>query len=152
MCLRLFSGAYLLAEKDKNLDNALLWSQNLSEGFYGCKGDINELGKLFSDSVVTVSDKETDGTIVLFFDENWAQINSSIEDEAAFEALMVIEKEKAKDVYSDVEKYKIPLKGNAITGKIAIIDLSTTSYIFSDIPGNENLIIYQNNVDVYLDN
>ncbi|MBQ6415183.1 MAG: hypothetical protein IJJ65_02920, partial [Butyrivibrio sp.] len=41
ICLRLFAGAHLMAENDRNLNHALIWSQNLSESFYGSKGRIH---------------------------------------------------------------------------------------------------------------
>ena len=47
ICLRLFVGAHLLSEKDKDLSHALVWAQNLSEGFYGCEGRILQMKNLF---------------------------------------------------------------------------------------------------------
>ena len=117
ICLRLFVGAHLLAESDKNLNHALIWSQNFSECFYGCKGRILQMHNQYPNAFVTLADNETDGSIVVFFDENWNPVDNELE-VASYEAVIVLRKDTAANVYSDVNKYGVDLQGNAMTGKI----------------------------------
>ena len=149
VCLRLFSGAYLLAEKDRNLNHALIWSQNFSESFYGCNGRILQMHNQYPDAFVSVSDNETDGSIVLFFDEDWNQIDNSLE-VASYEAVIVIKKDTAENVYSDVNKYGVELAGNAMTGRIAILDLRGQADTYLDFPTDDKLIIYTSDIDAYI--
>lgn len=149
VCLRLFSAAYLLAEKDRNLNHALIWSQNFSESFYGCKGRIHQLQSQYPDAFVSVSENETDGSIVLFFDESWNQIDNS-QDTASYEAVIVIKRDTAENVYSDVNKYGVKLDGSAMTGRIAILDLRGQTETYLDFPPDDKLIIYSGNIDTYI--
>ena len=149
ICLRLFVGAHLLAERDKNLNNAIIWSQNLSESFYGCNGRIHQMLNLYPNAFIALNDNETEGSIVLFFDKDWKQIDNSLE-VASYEAVIVVKKDTAQNVYSDVNKYGVELKGNAMTGKIAIIDLRGQNNTFSDTPEDESIIIYSSKVDTYI--
>lgn len=149
VCLRLFSGAYLLAEKDRNLNHALIWSQNYSECFYGCKGRILQMHNQYPDAFVSVSDNETDGSIVLFFDNDWNQIDNSLE-VAAYEAVIVIKKDTAENVYKDVNKYGVKYTGNAMTGRIAVLDLRGQTDTYLDLPSDDKLIIYTSNIDTYI--
>ena len=151
ICLRLFVGAHVLAEKDENLNHALIWSQNLSESFYGCKGRILQMHNQFPNAFVTMSDNETDGSIVLFFDEDWNRIDSSLE-VASYEAFIVIQKDTAKNVYSDVYKYGTEFEGDAMVGKIAVLDLRGQSNTFTSLPEDDKLIIYTSSVDAYIGN
>ena len=148
ICLRLFVGAHLLAERDKNLNNAIIWSQNLSESFY-CNGRIHQMLNLYPNAFIALNDNETEGSIVLFFDKDWKQIDNSLE-VASYEAVIVVKKDTAQNVYSDVNKYGVELKGNAMTGKIAIIDLRGQNNTFSDTPEDESIIIYSSKVDTYI--
>ena len=149
VCLRLFSSAHLLAERDSNLNNALIWSQDLSESFYGCKGRLLQMHNQFPDAFLTTSDNETDGSIVLFFDEDWNQLSNSLE-VASYEAVIVISKTTAKEAYSDVNTYGVDLQGNAMIGKIAILDLRGQTDTFSDLPSDDKMIIYTSSVDTYI--
>lgn len=149
VCLRLFSSAYLLAEKDSNLNHALIWSQNFSESFYGCNGRIIQMSNQYHDAFVTISDNETDGSIVLFFDDEWNQVDNSLE-VASYEAVIVIRKTTAKEAYSDVNNYGVDLQGNAMTGKIAILDLRGQTDTYSDLPSDDKMIIYTSSVDQYI--
>ncbi|MCR5557918.1 MAG: hypothetical protein K6F75_10210 [Butyrivibrio sp.] len=149
VCLRLFSSAYLLAEKNSNLNHALIWSQNFSESFYGCEGRILQMQDQFPDAFLTMADNETDGSLVLFFDNEWNQVDNSM-DVASYEAVIVVRKDVASDVYSDVNTYGVELEGNAMTGQIAILDLRGQNVTFSDLPSDDKMIIYTSSVDTYI--
>ncbi len=149
ICLRLFVGAHLLAEKDKNLNHALIWSQNYSECFYGCKGRVLQMSNQYPGAFVSLADNETDGSIVLFFDEDWNQIDNSLE-VASYEAVIVIKKATAEEVYSDVNTYGVKLLGDAMVGKIAILDLRGQTATYTDTPEDDSIIIYSSNIDMYI--
>ena len=149
ICLRLFVGAHLLAESDRNLNHALVWSQNFSECFYGCKGRILQMRNQYPNAFVSLADNETDGSIVVFFDENWNQVDNELE-VASYEAVIVIKKATAEEVYSDVNTYGVKLLGDAIVGKIAILDLRGQTDTYTDTPENDSIIIYSSNIDMYI--
>ncbi len=149
ICLRLFAGAHLLAEKDKNLDHALIWSQNFSESFYGCHGRLNQMINHYPNGYLTLGENENEGSIVLFFNDDWEQIDNSLE-VAAYEALIVIEKDTAENIYADANKYGVKLLGNAMAGKIAVLDLRGQTDTFTDLPKDDKLIIYTSSIDTYI--
>ena len=149
ICLRLFVGAHLLSEKDKDLSHALVWAQNLSEGFYGCEGRILQMKNLYSNAYIAMEDNESDGALILFFDENWEEVDNSLA-VASYEALINIKKEPAESVYSDVNEYGISLVGNSITGKITLIDLRGGENTYTTVPDNKDIIIYTGSIDTYI--
>ena len=149
VCLRLFVTAHKMSEKDKDLNNAILWSQNLSESFYGCNGKLLMIKNLYPEAFLSNEEIESDGTIILFFDEDWNLVDSSLS-KASYEAILNIKKASANDVYSDVEDIKGPLKGNAITGDITIIDIKDRSEGYMEAPEDEEDILFTNSVDVYV--
>lgn len=150
VCVRLFSGAHILSEKSININNAVTWSQNLSEAFYGCRADLEELSELYPDAFVSASDSEDDsGSIMLFFDENW-EINETGLTDARYEALLEIRKESAGEVYKDVNEYAVDLEGDAMVGNIVVVDLVNTTEAFSTIPEDSSRVIYSGKVDIYI--
>ncbi len=149
VCLRLFVDAHLLSEKDKDLSHALVWAQDLSESFYGCNGRILQMKNLYSEAYIAMADNETDGALILFFDDNWKEVDNSLS-VASFEAVIDVKKAPAESVYSDVNEYGISLKGNAITGKITVIDLRGASNTYTSAPDNKDIIIYENAIDTYI--
>lgn len=149
VCLRLFAAAHIMSDQDKNLNNAILWSQNLSESFYGADGKILVVKNLYPQAYLASEDNETDGTIILFFDDNWEMIDSSISG-AAYEAMLIIRKDLADNVYDDVKETDAPLKGYAMTGKIAILDIRNRSERYLEIPEDESDVLFENAVDVYI--
>lgn len=151
VCLRLFAGAHKMSDQDKNLNNAILWSQNLSESFYGCSGKLLMIKNLYPTAFLSNGEKETDGTIILFFDENWDLVDSSLSG-ASYEAILIIRKDSAANVYSDVSDIPGPLKGNALSGKIAILDIRDRTEGYMDIPEDGKDILFDNTVDVYIGN
>ncbi len=150
ICLRLFVGAHLLSEKDKNLSHALVWSQNLSESFYGCRGRIFDIKELYEYAYISMKDNDTDGSLVLFFNDSWEAVDNSLAI-ASYEAVLEVKKESAENVYRDVNEYGVALEGDALTGKITIIDLRGDEETYTKAPEDEDIIIYTGNIDVYLD-
>lgn len=149
ICLRLFSSAHSLSDQDKNLNNALLWSQNLSESFYGCDGDIMLVKNLYPDAFLAVGEKDSDGTLTIFFNDKWEVIDNALGD-ASYEAILDVKKEFASNVYSDVNDYGVLLDGDAIAGNIAIIDIKGRSEEYLTIPEDSEAVIFSNKVDVYV--
>ncbi len=149
VCVRLFVGAHQIASSDRNLNQAVLWTQNLAESFYGCDGRIQMIKAMYPSSVLTSEDNEQEGAIVIFFDENWEEVDSSLA-EASYEAIMDISLQKAADVYADVNEYGTQLIGNALVGKIAILDVRRSTEVFSQMPEDNSLVIYSVTVDHYI--
>lgn len=149
VCVRLFVGAHQVADKDKNLSQAVIWTQNLAESFYGCDGNIQKLKSMYPYSVFTSEGSEKEGAIVLFFNEDWEEVDGALT-EASFEAIIDIHLLKASEAYADVNEYGTELMGNAYVGKIAVLDVRKSSEVFSEIPKENDLIIYSVTVDRYI--
>lgn len=150
VCVRLYSSAHKLSEDSINLNNALTWSQNLSEAFYGSNGQIKEMEKLYPQAFVTADDSDNDKVaVVLFFNEDW-EIDEQGLTGAAFEAILETDRQKADEVYSDANEYGIALVGDAVVGKVAVIDLRNTDEVYTSIPDDQDRLIYLGNVDVYV--
>ena len=98
---------------------------------------------------LTLGENENEGSIVLFFNDDWEQIDNSLE-VAAYEALIVIEKDTAENIYADANKYGVKLFGNAMAGKIAVLDLRGQTDTFTELPADDKLIIYTSSVDTYI--
>ncbi|WP_071176549.1 hypothetical protein [Butyrivibrio hungatei] len=143
VCVRLFFSAHILAEKTVNLNNAVTWSQNMSEAFYGQNGDIKKIAELYPTAFVSHN------TLMLFFDKNWEIVSDDVT-KASYEVLLTTQKNSARLVYADVSEYKGKISGNAMTGHIAVIDIRNTEEVFSEIPDDPDIIIIDNKVDVYL--
>jgi hypothetical protein len=150
VCVRLFSYAHILSEKSININNAVTWSQNLSEAFYGSKADLGVLSTLYPQAFVSSADEDkTTNSVMLFFNENW-EFNEAGLVNASYEALLETEKLPASEVYSDVNEYGVWLQGDAIVGNIIVIDLKGTSEVFTSFPEDEQRIIYSGKIDMYL--
>ena len=150
VCVRLFSSAHIMSEDSINLNNAVTWSQNLSEAFYGSKGQLKELEKLYPQAFISTDESDADkNTIILFFDEKW-DLNAEGLTDASFEAILETDRQPADTVYADVNQYGVTLSGDAVVGKVAVIDLRGTTEVFSSIPAGSDRIIYAGNVDVYV--
>ena len=77
VCMQLFVNTYLLSKKTQETNQALLWSQNLSEPFLGNNGDYSIIKKLFSDSdCISELSIENDSSLLLCFDKNWNVIHN----------------------------------------------------------------------------
>ena len=104
---------------------------------------------LYSNAYIAMEDNESDGALILFFDENWEEVDNSLA-VASYEALINIKKEPAESVYSDVNEYGVSLVGNAITGKITLIDLRGGENTYTTAPDNKDIIIYTGSIDTYI--
>jgi hypothetical protein len=152
VCVSLFSSAHIMADSTENLSSATMWSQNLSEVFMGKSGNLAEISTLYPEGFVTYATDDPslkNGTLVLFFDENWNTLNNSLTT-ASYEAILETKILDAKEVYADVNDYNVELVGIASVGKIAILDIRNVSDVISEIPESDDNIILRSSVDAYL--
>ena len=150
--VRLFASAHTLSERTENLENAVMWSQNLSETFVAKKGDLAAISKLFPDGFVSESDVGStgrEGSIILIFDDKWELIENTLSD-ASYEVILSTSLRDASDVYSDVNTYNAALTGKAVAGDIAVYDLRGSDGILTQISENEDDAFYNLKVDVYI--
>lgn len=66
VCIQLFVKAHLLTEKSVNLNQSILWTQNLAEGFLNSNGDLAGMKELFDEKSELGEDH-----ISLYFDSDW---------------------------------------------------------------------------------
>lgn len=74
VCIKLFVQSHLLSKTSVNLNNAILWCQNLAEGYNGLDGDLSLLSTVFPEIQHTDND-----TYTIYFDEDWQPLNSDSE-------------------------------------------------------------------------
>ena len=142
VCIRLFVSAHTMSEKTTNLSNATVWAQNLAEAFYSCEGDTDKITDIYP-AAFTTGD-----SIILFFDKDWNITGESGKD-SSYEAILVATTKLASVVYSDVPDYRVAMKGNAIVGDIAILDIRDKTEVVSSIPQESKNTIFQISVDYY---
>ncbi|MBQ7615038.1 MAG: hypothetical protein IJU77_08320 [Butyrivibrio sp.] len=150
ICVRLFASAHFLAEKTESLSNAVIWSQNVAEAFTGNKGDLEKIVSMFPGSYFMPSDSSgREGQLMLFLDENWESVDNSLS-EASYEVYLDVAVKSAEEVYSDVKDYGVKLQGDAIVGKILILDVKNVTEDYSSIPQDPDRLILSNSVDAYI--
>ena len=66
VCIQLFVKAHLLTEKSVNINQSILWTQNLAEGFLNSNGDLAGMKELFDEKSELGEDH-----ISLCFDSDW---------------------------------------------------------------------------------
>ena len=66
VCIQLFVKAHLLTERSVNINQSILWTQNLAEGFLNSDGDLTKMRELFDEK-----SELGDDHISLFFDSDW---------------------------------------------------------------------------------
>lgn len=77
VCLQLFVNTYFLSLQNQEINQALLWSQNLAEPFLGNKGDYSIIKTLFSDiDCIAELPIESDSSLLLCFDQDWNTIHT----------------------------------------------------------------------------
>lgn len=69
VCIQLFVKAHLLTEKSVNINQSILWTQNLAEGFLNSNGDLAGMKELFDEKSELGEDH-----ISLYFDNDWNPI------------------------------------------------------------------------------
>jgi hypothetical protein len=151
VCVRLFVSAHTLSERTENLENAVMWTQNLSEAFVAKKGDLKAIAKLFPDGFVSetsTGESGKEGNIILIFDDRWELMENTLSD-ASYEVIMSTALKDASEVYNDVNTYG-ELRGKAAAGGIAVYDLRGTSDILTNINENADNAFHFITVDVYV--
>ena len=151
VCVRLFASAHTLSERTENLENAVMWSQNLSEAFVSQKGDIASIARLFPDGFVTESSaggSGREGNIVLIFDDEWELMENTLLD-ASYEVILTTALRDASEVYGDVGTYGTQIKGKAVTGDISVIDLRGRDEVVTQVT-DESYAFHTLKVDVYI--
>ena len=151
VCVRLFASAHILSDDTKSLSYASIWTQNLAEAFEGKKGHLAGVAELYPDALIsynTSDPKTSDGSIVLFFDDNWERVNNLVD--ASYLASLTITTKEASEVYWDVTDYDVALIGKAAEGDIAIIDIRNIENLSPDIHVDPKNIIMNVKVDTYL--
>jgi hypothetical protein len=152
ICVRLFASAHTLSENTETLENAIMWTQNLSEAFVSERGELNGIARLFPDGYVSKDssgDSDRNGSIILIFDEDWELMDSGLTG-ASYEVIMVTAEKDASEVYSDVNTYGVDLVGKAVTGDIAVYDLRGKDGAITTISDNEDDAFYSLKTDVYI--
>lgn len=69
VCIQLFVKAHLLTEKSVNLNQSILWTQNLAEGFLNSNGDLAGMKELFDEK-----SELGENHISLYFDSDWIPV------------------------------------------------------------------------------
>lgn len=69
VCIQLFVKAHLLTEKSVNINQSILWTQNLAEGFLNSNGDLAGMKELFDEKSELGEDH-----ISLYFDSDWTPV------------------------------------------------------------------------------
>ena len=69
VCIQLFVKAHLLTEKSVNINQSILWTQNLAEGFLNSNGDLAGMKELFDEKSELGEDH-----ISLYFDSDWKPV------------------------------------------------------------------------------
>jgi hypothetical protein len=148
VCVRLFVAAHTMAESTESINNATIWTQNLAEAFTGEQGDLQKIAELFPEAYIA-SESEEEGTLILFFDDNWDLMSEQLSG-SAYEAILKITREDAAEVYSDVNTYGVEITGKAAVGKIAVMKTAGSADIVSVIPDDGKDVILLTSVDAYL--
>lgn len=150
VCVRLFASAHILAEKTGNLENAIMWTQNLSEVYVSKDGDLEQIASLYPDAYLSKStEDENVSSLILIFDKDWEPMEQNLSD-ASYEVILESSIKDASDVYADANTYGVELLGKAATGTITVLDIRGESEVLSDIPEGSSQVFYQNSIDTYI--
>ena len=77
VCMQLFVNTFFLSQKTQEINQAILWSQNLSEPFLGNNGDYSIVKTLFSDiDCIAELPIESGSSILLCFDKDWNAVQN----------------------------------------------------------------------------
>ena len=157
ICVQLFVKAHTLSEESVELNNSVLWTQNISEVFHGCEGNLHTIADFFSDnSIVLVSyeDNPEVGTLVMSFDEKWNLISYPSENgalsNAKYELLLCISRLPANEVYADTEADTSHMEGDALMGEITILRMDENTKIDQIPDKNDPNIISDRYTDYYI--
>ena len=151
VCVRLFASAHLMSESTENLSGATIWTQNLAEAFEGKKGRLLDMAELYPGATIsydTADSTQSDGSLVLFFDDRWERIN--VLADASYVASIAITTEDASEVYADVNDYGTTITGKAAVGKITVLDIRGLENFSPEMTVDQDHIIMSVSVDTYL--
>ena len=73
--LQLFVKSHFICENTISINNALLYTQNISEVFLANNGDFDTVKSLYADALTDLS-SITDDAVLLLFDQNWCSTKS----------------------------------------------------------------------------
>ncbi len=142
ICVKLYVSAHLLSNKSVNVNNAVLWTQNISEVFSGKHGNLHDIADFFSKSsivLVSYEDNPEIGTMVMLYDEDWNLIEypskNGAGEEACYELILTISQLPAYDIYSDTDTDFENMVGDAMLGEIMILRLDD-NFVMDEIPDN----------------
>ena len=82
VCIQLFVKAHLLTEESVNINQSILWTQNLAEGFLNSGGDLAGMKELFDQKLELGEDH-----ISLYFDNDWNPVAAGA-DNARYEVTL----------------------------------------------------------------
>lgn len=100
VCVQLFAKAHLSGEETVTQTHAVLWSQNLSEAFLACDGDMEQIKTWFPQGEAELS------RFFLYFDANWEPCSK---EEAFHQAFLEISSEKESFISASVSVGNAPL-------------------------------------------
>ncbi|WP_049945904.1 hypothetical protein [Butyrivibrio sp. LC3010] len=157
ICVQLFVQSHSLSEASVEMNNSILWTQNISEVFYGKYGSLKEISDFFLDSSIVLVSYENNpevGTLVMFFDEDFELISypagNGALDNAKYELLLCISELPSSEVYSDTSADTSRMKGNALLGEIAILKMEDSTIIDQIPKDNDSRVISDRYVDFYI--
>ncbi|SDB29339.1 hypothetical protein SAMN02910263_01433 [Butyrivibrio sp. INlla16] len=159
ICIQLFAKAHTLSEQSVEMNNSVLWTQNISEVFYGSRGNLHTIADYFAGCCVVLEsydDTPEIGALIMFFDENWNLIDFPSENGAlnfaGYELLLSIKKLPAKEVYADTQADTSLMDGDALQGEITILRMDEQTTI-DQIPDDDDPdIISDRYTDFYIGN
>ena len=77
LCIQMFMKSHTLSKNSVELNQSILWAQNVSEAFYGGNGNKELLTGLFPESTLVMIN-DTDYEFIISFDENFEPIHSNL--------------------------------------------------------------------------
>ena len=88
--LQLFVKSHLVCENTITINNALLYTQSISEVFLGNNGNFDAVKALYAEDVTDLTD--TNSTMLLLFDQDWCPTKSS--DDAKYSVFACYDSDK----------------------------------------------------------
>jgi hypothetical protein len=73
--LQLFVNSHFISKKTISINNALLYSQNMSEVFLSTNGDFDSVKDLYNGQLIDIADAP-DNVLLLLFDKDWNPVSS----------------------------------------------------------------------------
>ncbi len=157
VCVQLFVSAYTLSNKSVDINNSVLWTQNISEMFWAKKGNLHDIADYYSEnSIVLVSSEDNPeiGTMVMLFDKDWEPVyypsSDNAGEDACYELILCISQLPASKVYSDTQSASDKITGNALLGEIMILKLEDNTLINSIPESSQDDVLSDRFIDYYI--